>query len=116
MFSWLLIVAVFALAMLDFLILLLMASGIGIVIIFVSQTTSFVFGWIMLRKMDFNLFFFLDAELKKGQPIIKELWEEALILSAACLLIMPGFVTDLIGIGFLFPQIREFCFKLADDY
>ncbi len=116
MFSWVLIVAVIALSMLDFFILLLMASGIGIAVIFVTQAAGFTFGWIKLRKMDFNLFFFLDAELKKGQTIIKELWEEALVLSAVCLLIIPGFLTDLIGIGFLIPQIREFCFKLVNDF
>lgn len=114
MFSRILVAAALALSLLDFLILLLMARGFGIVVISITQGAGFVFGWIKIRRMDFNLFFFLDAEIKKGQPIIRELWEEALVLSAACLLIMPGFLTDLIGIGFLFPQIRELCFQMVD--
>ncbi len=115
MFSWLLLIVLFALAMLDLMVMLLMAKGVGIYIIVFCQSASFLFGWWKVRKMDFNLIFYLDAELKKEQPIIKELWEEALVLIGACFLIIPGFLTDFIGIGFLLPQFRQFCFDLIDN-
>ncbi|MCP4750353.1 MAG: FxsA family protein [Proteobacteria bacterium] len=95
--------------------MLRISSGLGVYLIVVTQVMSALFGWFKLRKMDFNLFFFLDAELKKGENIVKELWEEAWILTAVCLLLLPGFVSDIIGCMFLIPPLRTFFLTLFED-
>jgi UPF0716 protein FxsA len=103
---------VFALAIgiIDLWILIRMAGGFGIVLIVISQVITAAIGLWWMRKLDFNLFFFLDVELKNRQPIIRELWEEAWLLTAACLLIMPGLLTDLIGALGLMPPLRRWWF------
>ena len=115
MFSPVLISALILLSVLDLFFLLIISKGYGIAFIIVTQTIGAVFGFIKLRNLDFNLFFFIDAELKKKQKIIKELWNEAMVLTGACLLIVPGYLTDLIGILFLVPFIRTFCIKTIDE-
>jgi UPF0716 protein FxsA len=111
MFSGPTILILSLLGVVDLIILLLISRGIGIPVIIISQSASAAVGIWKIRKMDFNLFFYLDAELKKGEPIVRELWEEALLLTGACLLIVPGFLSDLVGIAFLIPHLRTFCLE-----
>lgn len=116
MFSWLVVLSLSALGLFDLFILIIASTGFGILIISLTQIAGASFGFWKVRQMDFNLFFFLDAELKKGEPVIRELWEEALILTGACLLIVPGFLSDLIGLAFLVPQLRSICLDLIYGY
>ncbi len=96
--------------------MLSISTDFGIYLIVATQITSGLFGWFKMRKMDFQLFFFIDAEIKKGEnPIVGELWEEALVLAAACLLIIPGFLTDIIGVICWIPQLRLFFIEYLDD-
>lgn len=108
MFIEVLFLIALGIALADMIVLIQISTGIGIYFIIVSQLLSGGFGLFKLRNMDFNLYFFLDAELKKGEKIVKELWEEAWILSAVCLLIIPGLVSDLVGGLCMVPTIRRF--------
>ena len=109
MFSPVLISALMLLSGLDLFLLIFISQGYGTVFIVFTQTLTAVFGFVKLRALDLNLFFFIEAELKKGQKIVTELWEEVMVLTAVSLLIIPGYFTDLIGILFFVPAIRTFC-------
>ena len=115
MFSWLFILILSFLCIIDLFIMLLISRGIGIVVIIITQLASASWGLWKIRKMDFNLFFFLDVEMKKQEPIVRELWEEALILMGACLLVIPGFFSDMVGIAFLVPHLRIFCLEFMNE-
>jgi UPF0716 protein FxsA len=115
MFSWIVILALSALSLLDLFILLQLSKGIGVLVIVVSQVLTGLLGWLKIRKMDFGLFFYLDTELKKKTRIIRELWEESLILMGALLLIAPGYLTDLIGIAFILPTLRNLCLEIFEE-
>ena len=91
----------------DFLFFMVIATGAGTPAIIISQLLSGGIGWIKIRKLDFNLFFFVEAERKKREPVIPEIWDELLLLSGACLLVYPGIFTDVIGFTLLFRQVRE---------
>ncbi|MBU2648746.1 FxsA family protein [bacterium] len=95
-------------ALSDMIILIQISSGPGVYFIIISQLLTGGYGIFRIRKMDFTLFFFLDAELKKGEKIVREIWEEAWILSAVCFLIIPGLVSDIVGGLSLTPVIRRF--------
>ena len=95
-------------AFVDMVLLIQISTGIGIYFIVVSQILTGAYGLYRLRKLDFSLYFFLDAELKKGERIVRELWEEVWILTAACFLILPGVISDVVGSLFLIPPIRRF--------
>lgn len=112
MFSLTLIIPLLALTTLDLWLLVQISRGYGIAAIAVSQVLTAAIGLMKIRRMDFSVLFFLDNELKKEQKIISELWEEAAILIAAVMLIIPGFLTDIIGGVFMIPNIR----KMMLDY
>ena len=50
-------------------------------------------------------------QLSKGEPMGYEILSGAGIAFAALLLIIPGFLTDLIGFLLIFPITRKFLFK-----
>jgi len=103
-------------AMMDLFIMLQISNGYGIYFIVLTQLSSGIFAGYHLRKMNFSLFFFIDAELKKGERIVKELWEEAWVLTAYCLLLLPGMISDIIGILLVLPQIRRLWLDYFSDY
>ncbi len=103
------------LCLFDLLILVVASKGLGIVIITISQLLGAMWGGWKISQMDFNLFFYLDAELNKGEPVVRELWEEAIVLTGACLLVIPGFLSDLIGISFLVSSLRTLVLNFIHD-
>jgi UPF0716 protein FxsA len=115
MFVLSVILSLSGLCLLDLLILVLASRGVGIVIIIVTQLAGALWGGRKIWIMDFNLFFYLDAELKKGEPIVRELWEEATVLTGACLLVVPGFLSDLVGIFFLIPPLRTLVLDIIHE-
>ncbi|MBU3917893.1 FxsA family protein [bacterium] len=115
MFTWIVIIPLICIALLDLFILIQISTGGGIYLIIISQLFSGFFGLYKLRKMDFNLLFFFDAELKKGAKLVRELWEEVLVLIALCFLIFPGFLTDFIGGVVLIPYIRNAFMEILDE-
>ena len=115
MFTLPVILSLSGLCILDLLILVFASKGAGIMIITISQLSGAIWGGWKISQMDFNLFFYLDAELKKGEPVVRELWEEAAVLTGACLLIIPGFLSDLIGIAFLVPPLRTLALNFIND-
>ncbi len=102
-------------ALADLVILIQISSGYGIYFIIATQLLSSGYGIFRIRKLDFSLFFFLDAELRKGEKIVKELWVEAWILAAICFLIMPGLVSDIVGGLCLSPHIRRFFLEYVSE-
>ncbi len=92
----------------DLFFIFIIASGYGILFIISTQILSTILGGMKLKKTNIDLFFVLEAELKKKNLIVKELWEEVLFLSGACLLIFPGYLTDIIGLLLLNPEIKSY--------
>ena len=115
MFIEFLFLITLGIALADMVVLIQVSSGIGIYFIVASQVLTGGYGVFRIKKLDFNLFFFIDTELKKGERIIKEIWEEAWILTAACFLTIPGFVSDLVGALCLVPAIRRFFLEYVSE-
>ena len=102
-------------ALADLIVFIKIASGLGFVFIIVSQLITAGIGLFFLRKLDFNLFFFIDAEIKKGQRIVSELWDETWVLTAACLLILPGIISDIVGGLCMIPFVRQLLIRFFDE-
>lgn len=115
MFSPMLLLTAIVLATLDLVLLTSLSRGYGILMIIVTQACSALFGFIKLKGLDTNLLFYIDLELRKGERIVSELWEDAMIMTASILLIMPGYLSDIMGILFLVPTFRSFCLKSLND-
>ncbi len=115
MFSLPVIMPLIGLVFLDLFILIQVSTGGGVYLIIVSQLISAIWGLYKLKNLDFNLLFYVDAELKKGVKLIRELWEELLILIAVCFLIFPGFLTDFMGGIILIPYVRTAFMEMLDE-
>ena len=72
---------------------------------------SMVAGFVLLRVQGITLLTKMQSELAAGHMPDRELAHGALLIMAAILLIVPGFVTDIIGILLFIPQIRDLLWK-----
>ena len=72
---------------------------------------SMVAGFVLLRVQGITLLTKMQSELAAGHMPDRELAHGALVIIAAILLIIPGFVTDIIGLLLFIPQIRDLLWK-----
>ena len=114
MFLEILFLIILAVGLVDLIVMIEVSNAIGIYIVTTSQVLGASFGWYKLRRLDFNLYFFLDAQLKNDQTIIRELWDEAFVLTGVCFLIIPGFLSDIIGIICLISKFRYMFLEWID--
>lgn len=68
-------------------------------------------GVLLLRRQGVAPLMRLRAELATDPPSARPLAEGALLAFAALLILVPGFITDLVGILLYVPVIREFFWR-----
>ncbi len=68
---------------------------------------SSVVGIMLMRVQGFGVLARLRRSASEGALPGKELADGAMIVVAGLLLLVPGFLTDLIGIALLFPPLRR---------
>ncbi|MGK0289921.1 MAG: UPF0716 protein FxsA [bacterium] len=79
----------------------------GLLFITISQLLTAGVGFYVIRPFNINNIFFVEGEVKKGVPIVDELWNEVLLIFSGLFLIVPGLFTDLIGAGLLITEVRK---------
>ncbi|MEP9387096.1 FxsA family protein [Mesorhizobium sp. KR9-304] len=70
-----------------------------------------VLGAILLRVQGFGVMARVSKELDAGQDPSRELANGAMILVAGILLLIPGFVTDIIGLLLFLPPVRALAWR-----
>lgn len=76
-----------------------------------------VFGVLLLRQQGFAAMQRVQAALAKGQIPAMELLEGMLLTLGGVLLLIPGFMTDILGFLFLIPPVRRWLIRaLLDRY
>jgi UPF0716 protein FxsA len=70
-----------------------------------------VLGAILLRHQGFGVLSRIRAEMEAGRDPGRELAHGAMILVAGFLLLLPGFVSDLIGLALFVPPIRDIAWR-----
>lgn len=73
-------------------------------------------GVALLRIEGFNLMRRLQAELAAGRMPTGELLEASFVLLAAFLLVLPGFLSDILAFLLLFSPIRRLLVRLLGGY
>jgi UPF0716 protein FxsA len=66
---------------------------------------SVVGGWLVKRE-GISVWRRLQDQLRRGEPPGREVLDGILVLTAGALLLVPGFVTDTIGLLLLVPPVR----------
>lgn len=92
---------------------IIVGREIGVIATLALIILSMVAGFILLRVQGITLLSKMQQELAAGQVPDRELAHGALMILAAFLLIIPGFVTDIIGILLFIPQIRDLIWRYA---
>lgn len=86
---------------------IIVGKAIGVFATLVLIILSMVLGSTLLRIEGLSLLNNVQAELRAGRSPTKELANGFIRLIAAILLIIPGFVSDVIALGLFMPFIRD---------
>lgn len=72
---------------------------------------SSIAGVLLLRYQGFGVMARIRAEMAAGHNPSRHLAHGAMIVVAAILLIIPGFITDIIGLLLFVPPVRDFAWS-----
>ncbi|SHM88390.1 FxsA family protein [Roseibium suaedae] len=82
-------------------------SAIGALPTILLTILTAVAGTLMLRQQGLSLLMRMQRELESGQVPGKDIMHGAMIVLASILLLIPGFVTDALGLLLFIPPIRD---------
>jgi UPF0716 protein FxsA len=72
---------------------------------------SSIAGALLLRHQGFSVMTRIRTEMDAGRDPSRQLAHGAMIVLAAILLIIPGFITDIIGLLLFLPPIRDLAWR-----
>ena len=72
---------------------------------------SSIAGVLLLRHQGFGVMTRIRTEMDAGHDPSRQLAHGAMIVVAAILLIIPGFITDIIGLLLFLPPVRDFAWS-----
>ncbi len=107
--------AVLALPLLDIASLIAVGGRIGIGPTIAAVLLSGVAGGILMRAQGFTLFQQARATLEAGRFPAREVFDGACVLAGGALLMLPGFVSDALGLLLLTPPVRGLLRRLIGD-
>jgi UPF0716 protein FxsA len=90
---------------------ILMGETIGVLPTLGLVLLGMVVGVLLLRRQGIATLMRVREELAADRPPARPLAEGALLAFAALLIILPGFLTDLVGILLFVPFVRERIFQ-----
>jgi UPF0716 protein FxsA len=76
---------------------------------------SSVAGSLLLRHQGFGVMARVRTEMDAGRDPSRQLAHGAMIVLAAILLIIPGFITDIVALLFLLPPVRDLAWRLLKN-
>jgi UPF0716 protein FxsA len=80
--------------------------------IFLTIFTALLGGW-MVRSQGFSTLTRVRGSMERGEVPAFEMMEGAVLLVCGFLLLLPGFITDVVGFVFLVPPIRRWLLVLG---
>jgi UPF0716 protein FxsA len=86
---------------------IMVGDAIGILPTILLTVLTAVAGTIMLRQQGLSLVMRMQSELDAGRVPGEDLMHGAMIVIASLLLLLPGFVTDAIGLLLFVPPVRD---------
>jgi len=82
-------------------------SAIGVLPTVILTVLTAVAGTIMLRQQGLSLIMRMQSEMDAGRVPGRDMMHGALIVLASLFLLIPGFVTDAIGLLLFVPPVRD---------
>lgn len=91
---------------------IVVGKAIGVLATLGLTIATSLIGLLLLRHQGLGLLKRLSSEGQRGVEPGRELVHGAMIVIAGFLLLLPGFVTDFIGLLFFLPPVRDLAWKL----
>lgn len=104
---------VFALPLLEIAGFVVVGSQIGALATVGLVLLAGVAGILLFRHQGFGVMNRARAEMAAGRDPSRQLAHGVMILVAAFLLIVPGFLTDIVGLALFVPPIRDLAWRLS---
>jgi UPF0716 protein FxsA len=101
------IAAILLLPLIEIAVFIWVGGLIGVLPTILLTVVTAVAGSLMLRQQGLSLLMRMQKELDAGRSPGNEVMQGAMIVLASILLLIPGFVTDAIGLLLFVPPIRE---------
>jgi UPF0716 protein FxsA len=93
----------------------IVGSKIGVLATLGLVILSIFLGVFLLRVQGFGLIQRIRSETAAGRTPGRELVHGVMLIVAAFLLIVPGFITDIIGLLLFIPAVRDVGWRLVKD-
>lgn len=107
------VVLIVAIPIFEVYVLVQVGERIGVLwTVLILVVEAIVGGWLM-RREGARTWRALDGAFRGGRVPTGELADAALVLVGGVLLLLPGFVTDVLGLFFLIPFTRPFARKVV---
>ena len=112
MIKLILILLLFFVPVLEILILMQLNYIMPLSTIFLQCIVSLAAGLWLMRGEHFSLWTIVESELHKNRLPAEEVVADLLLLAGGVLLIVPGLLTDAIGMAVFIPAVRNECIQL----
>ncbi|MCV0424717.1 MAG: FxsA family protein [Roseibium sp.] len=101
------IAAILLLPLIEIAVFIWVGGLIGVIPTILLTVITALAGTIMLRQQGLSLLMRMQKELDAGRAPGNEVMQGAMIVLASIFLLIPGFVTDAIGLLLFIPPVRE---------
>lgn len=105
------IIVLFLLAAAELAVLVEIADGIGVLPTLALLIGVGVVGMALVRRQGLATLRRVAAAAQANQPPVAELFDGACILAAGLLMLLPGFLSDVVGCALLLPPLRRVLYK-----
>ena len=112
MFARLLLICVLALPLLEIALFVVIGGAIGVLPTLLGVVLTGIAGALVLRWQGVATLSRLNARLSRGELPAREMADTMLIGLGGFLLLLPGYVTDLVGLLLILPPTRHLLYAL----
>ena len=95
------------LILIEGLLLILLGRESGLLGTILLSSVTAVGGLWLMREEDFSIWTLVEVELQQRRLPTDELWQAFLLWLAGVLLLVPGVLTDALGLSLTVPDIRS---------
>ena len=95
------------LILIEGLLLVLLGRESGLLSTILLSSVTAVGGLWLMREEDFSIWTLVEVELQQRRLPTDELWQAFLLWLAGVLLLVPGVLTDALGLSLTVPDIRS---------
>ena len=104
------------LILIEGLLLILLGRESGLLGTILLSSVTVVGGLWLMREEDFSIWTLVEVELQQHRLPTDELWQAFLLWLAGVLLLVPGVLTDALGLSLTVPDIRSAVIEQLNRY